>query len=162
MRYLSTSRRRSVAAISLAIGLVLGASTAVVATSVVRSGHAVTAVKVATENDYHSDGGDGYTDIPGMSVTATVPANTKALFLVTFSADSECSQLSSCDVQLLMNGNVLYLENFATTGLTTNSMQWVTAPLGPGTYTFKMQEAAAVGQYITFYNRTLSVLRSKV
>lgn len=162
-----TARPRLFIGVAMAIVLVLGIATGALGSALVRSGRTVTAVKVAPNAAEYVTGGNGYTDIPGMSLNITVPASTQAILLITFSADSYCSASSNCYVQALINGNYVIgnsyaLVTFATPDRTTNSMQWVSGPMAAGTYTVKIQAAAAVGHTITLDARTLSVLRSKV
>ena len=166
MSQLLATRPRVVAAVGLALTLAFGLATGAVATTLVRSGQ-TKAVKVAADDSSYSAGGNGYTDIPGMSVTMTVPSNSKAFFLITFSAASSCSASGSCYVQALINGAYVdgssyALVVFASPNFQTNSMQWVSPVMSAGTYTINIQTAANVGQTIDLASRTLSVLKSTV
>ena len=93
----------------------------------------------------------------------SVPANTQALFLLTFSAYNYCSSASSCLIRALINGSVVApgAVSFGTPEENTNSMQFVASPMPAGTYTIKIQYFAYCTTF-GLYNRTLSVLRSVV
>ena len=149
--------------LAVAVGLAL--ATAVVATSFVRSGHAVKAVKVATDDALASTSGESWVDVPSMAVTMSVPTDTQALFLITFSADNICSGNSACLIRALINGTVVAPGQqvfFGTPYEGTNSMQFLASPMPAGTYTIKIQYFASGGSTFSLYSRTLSVLRSVV
>ena len=157
-------RPRLAVAVGLALALLLALVTGVVATSFVRSGHAVKAVKVATDDASVYTASTSWSDVPSMAVTMSVPANTQALFLITFSADSYCPNSAQCAIRALLNGNVVApgAVYMGAPDLDTNSMQWLASPMPAGTYTIKIQYLANGGQTFTLFSRTLSVLRSVV
>ena len=165
MSHLLTKRPRLAVAVGLAMALLLALATAVVATSLVRSGHAVKAVKVATDDASVYTASTSWSDVPSMAVTMSVPANTHALFLITFSADNYCSSAISCQIRALINGNEVAPGKvyFGTPDTNTNSMQWVSSPMPAGTYTIKIQYTPVFADStLSLFSRTLSVLRSVV
>jgi hypothetical protein len=166
MSHLLTKRPRLAGAVGIALVLLLALTTAVVATSFVRSGHAVKAVKVATDDVGTYTNSTSWSDMPNMAVSMSVPANTKALFLITFSADSYCSTANyGCTIRALINGNELVPGPvvFGAPDPTTNSMQFLASPMPAGTYTIKIQYSVKVATTtMVIYGRTLSVLRSVV
>jgi hypothetical protein len=162
--HLLTKRPRLTLAVGLALAVLLALTSAVVATSYVRSGHAVKAVKVATDDYYAKTSSNSWSDVPIMAVTMTVPANTKALFLITFSAGNMCTTSGTCLIRALVNDSVAApgVVPFGSPVGNTNSMQWLASPWPPGTYTIKIQYESVGGGDFYLYNRTLSVLRSVV
>ena len=162
---LSLNRRpRLAVAVSLAMALLLVLTTAVVATSLVASGHAVKAIKVATDDVSTSTFVADWLDVPSMTVTMSVPAKTQALFLITFSAQNYCSKPSYCLIRALINGNEVAPGAVHVGGLdvNTNSMQFLASPMPAGTYTITIQYQAPESSGLTLYARTLSVVRSVV
>lgn len=155
---------RLAVAVGLAMAVLLALATGVVATSFVRSGHAVKAVRVATDDVYTYTSSGNWDDVPSMAVTMSVPAKTHALFLITFSADNFCSLSGNCLIRALMNGQEVAPGEFrfGTSDEATNSVQFLASPMPAGTYTIKIQYLANGGQTFTLYSRTLSVLRSVV
>jgi len=164
------------------LGALLAGSGAVVAATVIKSGKAVTAVKVATETDIaqinSSDPCCAWSDIAGMSLSINVPSGERALLLITFSAQAMCSDgygtTARCSIMVLVDGNqalpgeVIFAsagdavgaENFA---IEANSMQFVAGPLNAGTHTIKVRGAPNEPSTLFALNaRTLSVLRSRV
>jgi hypothetical protein len=171
--------------IVVAMTLLLAAETVVLATSTTRTGKSVSAVKIvsdpATAEPYALTTSLEYAAIPGMSTTITVPANAKALLLITFSAESRCTQdlegtSAQCLVRALVNSNMVapgevVFDNANESwemddpwlGFEANSMQFVAGPLKPGTYTVAMQyRTLNGGPVFELQSRTLSVLRSTV
>jgi hypothetical protein len=158
-------RPRLAVAVGLALALLLALVTGVVATSFVRSGHAVKAVKVATDDAQASTTSGNWDDVPSMAVTMSVPANTQALFLITFSADNACSVAGFCLIRALMNGQEVAPGEFrfGTPDEATNSMQFLASPVLAGTYTIKIQYTPVFADStLSLFSRTLSVLRSVV
>jgi hypothetical protein len=98
----------------LALGAVLGGATVALSAGTLSSASAgnVTAVKVVRDaNPYDPEETGGppvstFGDIPGASVTMTVPAGTKALLLARFSATSTCVGPDGtwCGVRIVING----------------------------------------------------------
>lgn len=82
------NRPRLVLGLALAVALIFGVAGGVVATSWAVSGHAVKSVKVVSADSYVGTNTTGsWLDVPAMAVTMSVPSGTKALFLITFSAE---------------------------------------------------------------------------
>ena len=181
----SVSPVRVLMLIVVAMTLLLAAETVVLATSTTKTGKAVTAVKIVsdpyTSEPYASTTSHTWVAMPGMSTTITVPANTKALLLITFSAETRCAEQvdetnAQCWVRAMVNSNAaspgeVVFDNAYEAwdidspwlGLETNSMQFVAGPLNPGTYTVAMQFRTDYGSPLfVLESRTLSVLRSTV
>ena len=167
----TTTRRIKVLAV--AIGLLLAAQTAVLAANL-RNGGTVTAVLTATAKNYVQTSALTYVDVPGMSVTVTVPENQQGLLVITFSGQSVCTDLSApptvfCVVRVLVNstpaqpGETVFDNALEGGNHETNSMQFVAGALAPGTYTVKVQYLVDEDMsYFGLEDRTLTVLRSKV
>jgi hypothetical protein len=157
-------RPRLVTAFALALAVVFGAASAVVATTFVRSGKSITAVKAATNDTtqvvtYSA----GLADVTGMNVTVTVPSGQKALFVVTFSADALTN--ADCDVQATINGQTLVpgVADFMNNQIALESMQWIAGPEAAGSYTFKIRVQEVINfdaGYCNFQQRTLVVERA--
>ena len=158
------------------LGALLAGSGVVVAASVIKSGKAVTAVKVVTDAAAVSTASQTYADVPGMSLSVTVPSGEKAVLLITFSAQSRCLDGSGatafCYARVLVDGNtalpgeVIFdsaADGNAANAYETNSMQFVVGPLNAGGHTVRVQTRVdeAVSSF-TMAHRTLSVLRSRV
>jgi hypothetical protein len=153
------------AALIAALTLLLIATSAALAISTIRKAHAVTAVQVVTEDNIVSPGVN-WTDVPSMSLSMNVPTSQKALFLATFSAETDPDP-NPCWVRMLINGaqmppgQVMYASQ--TDGWTSNSNQFLAGPYPTGTYTFTVQfMSSGVGANCNLRLRTLSILRAKV
>jgi hypothetical protein len=146
-----------------------------------KSGGAFTAVRTATSNDgifwTYPNASTTPQDIPGSSVSVTVPSGQRALLIITFSASVQCQDLGgttngACSVRAMVGGNVpppgpvalLSPLNGQFESAQAASMQWVAGPLNAGTYTVKIQGWVndANNDIFAMGARTLTVLRSKV
>ena len=171
-----TSRPRLLLAIAIGLAMLLLAETVVLAANT-KSGGPVKAVKVATEPGTATISSNAFTDIPGMSVSMTVPSGEKALLLITFSADAYChddlGSTALCYVRVLVDGTTqalpgqLVFDSAADGNVAfpdeANSMQFVVAPISAGAHTVKVQAYVdEVYSVFVIERRTLSVLRSKV
>jgi len=162
------TRPRLAIAAALGLALVLGAAGAALATSFVRGGHALTALKVIT-SDYATQslhGGwsnvlaESTSNVP-MEVTMVVPKSQQGLFLATVSGEFSAYGGDPCQLRLLIDENVMVpgpVTANSTTASVATSMQWLAGPWPPGSYRFTLQSSGGC----TFGARTLSVLRSKV
>ena len=73
MSHLLTKRPRLAIATGVAMALLLALASAVVATSLVRSGHTVNAVKVATDDaENETTTSSSWSNVPNMAVTMSV------------------------------------------------------------------------------------------
>ena len=140
----SRTRSRLVTAVALALAVAFGASSAVVATSFMRSAKSIKAVKTVTDDVWWFLGynGGNFADVSNMSLTLSVPSGEKALFIVTFSAVSEADNLGTCGVEATINGAVLVPGSVAFTtssAAQANSMQWIAGPEPAGSYTVKIR-----------------------
>jgi hypothetical protein len=160
--------RRSPRLLAVALGaaLVLVASGAVVATSFIRSGGALKAMKAITSDTTYGeccplDWTDVYVASVGsesFAVTMKVPNSTNGLFLATFSGQIEGG--GGCRLRLLINSGIMVPGPVTiddSTEYTMQSMQWIAGPYPAGTYTFKVQHTGLC--YLG--PRTLSVVRSQ-
>jgi len=155
--------------------MVASEAVVVAATIVTKSGGSVTAVRTATaggDNSAATTQLANFYDIDGMSVSMPVPAGQKALLVITFSANMLCATIDptyDCEMQVLIDNNVaqpgVIQVPAALSGedATMRSMQFV-AQAGAGTHTVKVQWRMKEVPTGTFYayNRTLTVLRSKI
>jgi hypothetical protein len=181
MSRLTRRPRLLLVAVALLVGLLAGGGVVYAAT--VKSGKAVTAIKVATESAATQILTDGtsygaWTDIAGMSLNISVPSSQKALLLITFSAQTYCfdgfgsGATTLCKVRVLVNrttalpGDVVFESAADGNGgstAETNSMQFVAGPISAGSYTIKVQALVdETWSNFTLMSRTLSVLRSRV
>jgi len=159
------------------LGALLAGSGVVVAAQVIKTGKAVTAVKVVTETSQsYANTAFTWTDIAGMSTSVTVPSGEKAILLITFSAQSLCSDASGattyCQIRVLVDGIAAppgpvnfdsAADGNSALAAEANSMQFVAGPLNAGSHTIKVQGLVDEAQS-TFVvrSRTLSILRSRV
>jgi hypothetical protein len=166
--------RQLTLAVALGMALVLAAVGGSFATSLLRSGGPVRAMKVATADQEAATDSNNWTDIPNMTVTMTVPSGEKGLFLATLSGETACSGAlgNECRVRVTINGNTLapaaadigvIFASATTTGTRyASSAQLVSGPLSAGSYTIKAQYRIYGAGYFQLERRTLSVVRSKV
>lgn len=174
MFQLVRARPRLFVVIGLVLTLVLVSGTTVLATTWATSGAKVKKVKVVAADTAAFTLDSSYSDIPGLSLTMSVPKG-KAIFLVTLAGSSSCEDGAgtggTCWVRVLVNGQALnpqgdvlfigppnhgYLAG-------SHSMQFFTDPLPAGSYEFKAQwKTNAPVTFFNFYHRSLSVLRAKV
>jgi hypothetical protein len=166
------------------LALLLAVSSVAVAASIAKSGKAVTALKVVTDDGnaepYAHTTSHEWTDIPGMSTTIKVPSRTKGLLLITFSAETRCTEdvggtSAQCRIRALVDssvvapGEVSFADAAGTTDadypwqvFEAHSMQFVAGPLSAGTHTVTLQYQVQNGTPLFEHsNRTLSILRSK-
>jgi hypothetical protein len=162
--------------LGLAVGAVLIAAFLVAVVPAIgsptgKSGSAITKVKVLRETVAQTTSSTSYVDLPGSTTTISVPSGHHALILARFSAESNCTDGSApdfCTVRIRIGGasaapaseidfafdsvddpsnctNALLGTNC---GWESHSMDRSRGPLGPGTYTVKVQwavtDAAAV------------------
>jgi hypothetical protein len=165
--------------LALAIGgLIVGlsASSVVLGTSTKAGGGAVAAVRTAYGTFVATTSSTSASDIPGMSVSVTVPAGQHAVLLITFSASSFCAigdanTIPTCSVQALLDGKTVspgWVPFDARAGSVdaqyypaAHSMQFVAANVVAGTHTVKMRYLISnSGDTFAVYQRTLTVLRS--
>ena len=168
-----------------ALAMTVAVETAVLGVVVSKSGKAVTAVKAVTETTLATTTSADWVNIPGMTTTINVPANQRALLIITFSAETVCypdlySRSGVCYVRVLVDGTpstpseVIFDGTFETyhdgpihlqAAAEVNSMQFVAGPLGSGTHTVTVQWLvidAATDTIFRMQERTLTILRSRV
>jgi K+-transporting ATPase A subunit len=77
-------------------------------------------------------------DLPGATVTVTVPANTQAMVVARFSSQGSTCSRGTCLMRILVDGTEAApaLGNNSTW---TGYMERVLGPLGPGAHTVKVQ-----------------------
>jgi hypothetical protein len=86
--------------------LAIGVGVALAATSA--GGGAITAVRVKREVNATTTNSTTYVDVPGTTVTMSVPSGQHALLLVRFSAESSCDGGTAgnwCTLRVLVDGN---------------------------------------------------------
>ena len=140
-----TRRERLLLSITIGLALLLVASTAALAVVTTKSGGAVKGVKVVTETAGTNMAVMTFTDIPGMSLSMTVPSGEKAHLLITFSASTSCIDSSgintNCFVRVLVDGTealpgqVLFdtaADGDSLLAREASSMQFVAGPLLAG------------------------------
>jgi hypothetical protein len=174
--------RRVLVVIILVLGSLLAVESVVLAASLKRAGGPVNGVKAATANDNIFIGPGPAENVPGMSTTVTVPAQERALLVITFSASSDCAwdptsdpSGGECFIKVLVGANVAqpgYLEfgeaftedlsDPTAAALDAHSMQFVAGPLLPGTYNVKVQAWSTFGAVLIMGERTMTILRSQV
>ena len=135
------------------LGALLAGSGVVVAAQVIKTGKAVTAVKVVTETSQSSASTPfTWTDVVGMSTSVNVPSGEQAILLITFSAQTNCTDgtgaTTYCQIRVLVDGNAAppgivtfdsAADGNAAIAGETNSMQFVAGPLNAGSHTIKVQ-----------------------
>src|SRR5688500_5085571 len=99
---------RTVPIVIAARALTGAAGTVVRGVTISKSGKAVTAVRTVTESTLATTRSVAWGDIPGMSTTINVPANQRALLIITFSAETNCvpdfsSGRASCLLRVLVD-----------------------------------------------------------
>jgi hypothetical protein len=125
-----------------------------------KGGKSITAVKVVRETAAQTTGSATFVDVPGASTTITVPAGQRALILARFSGESNCSSGDVggwCSLRIRIggaSGAPASESDFAfdsvdsseaagcdadLCGWESHSMDRSRGPLGPGTYTVKVQ-----------------------
>ena len=185
MSSLTGMSRRALTLVVIVMALLLAAASATYAISIAKSGKAVTAVKVVTDDGtagpYALTTSHEWADIPGMSTTIKVPSRTKGLLLITFSAETRCTEdveitSAQCRIRALVDssvvapGEVIFADAAGTSEaqfpyevFEAHSMQFVAGPLKAGTHTVTMQYQVIQGTpYFELGSRILSILRSKV
>lgn len=190
MRALSMLRPQRLITVLIAVlGLVVGGSA--VALSVGPSTTVAAGAPTVTKFVYPSDGNPAeitsvsWTDVPGATTTITVPASTKAVIDARFDATSICVGTpvvlnASCFVRVLIGGvegqpNGVNLSVFDSirnvepnvfegfdVGQQAHMIERVRGPLGPGTYTVKVQSFVPYsGATLALINWLLVVQRVK-
>jgi hypothetical protein len=170
----SQSTKLAFAIGSLIVGL--SASSVVLGASAKPGGGTVAAVRTAYSTTFASTSSLSAVDMPGMSVSVTVPAGQHALLLITFSASSYCaigasSGEASCFVRASLDGvpvspgNVEFDSHTGAQDIyyypAAHSIQFVAGHVGPGLHTVKMRfQIDHADDTFAVYERTLSVLRS--
>jgi hypothetical protein len=96
------------AIVGVVVGVVLGAGAVAwsAGTLTTAQGNSLTQVKVVRDANPAETTSTTFVDVPGATVTLTVPAGTKALILARFSASSTCPGTiadASCFVRILIN-----------------------------------------------------------
>jgi len=152
----------------LALTALVVTETAVLATTLSKKGGPVTKVKTVTADDAPTTTSTSFSNVPGMSISMSVPSGQKALFVVTLSAVSVCyTEGVLCYVRLLVDNNPAppgdLIFNSNASGPGAHSMQFVAGPLSAGTHTVEVQWMVdEVGATFQMAERTLTVLRSKI
>ncbi len=138
----------------LLVALVAVTTTATLASPIGHEGGSVKKVKVVTESVANSvdTGGVFAAQLPGATISMGVPDGTQALFLIRFSAESACYGRVAgwCSIQILVGGQEAAPgggENYAFDSVNpegshdyeAHAAERVAGPLGPGTYTVKVQ-----------------------
>jgi hypothetical protein len=141
-------------------------------------GATVTAVRTVYGKSFVWTSSHTAVNLPGMSVTVSVPKGQHALLTITFSAATWCSVGSfsheaTCEVEALVDGVAAppgavdfdYSEQSTvplnSTSAVARSMQFVAPQVGPGTHTVQMQYLVDdPDDSFNVYQRTLTVLRS--
>ena len=171
--------QRLITVLLAVLGLVVGGSA--VALSVGPSTTVAAGAPTATKFVYPSDGNPAevtstsWADVPGATTTITVPASTKAVVDARFSATSICTGTpvildASCFVRVLIGGvegqpngvntsvfdstrsvDPTVFEGFAI-GRQAHMIERVRGPLGPGTYTVKVQS------FVPYSGATLALI----
>ena len=159
------TRPRIVAIVIAVMAVVIVGVSVALGISTTRTGKAVKAMKVVTEDSNESTVSTAWTDLAGMSLTMAVPSGEQGLFLATFAAAAN-SGTNVCRVQMLIsgaNGGVMPPGEVPFHGSGTNSIQFLAGPYPAGQYTLKVQFAGQVGGGVcALQQRSLSILRSKV
>ena len=138
--------------------------------------HQVTALYTATSNDVAVFGTFGNAQtVPGMWLTVNVPQRSLAIFLITFSAETNCvSEFpegnAGCEIRATVDGKPAspgFVE-FASAPdpsfhFQTQSMQFVAGPIGSGAHVVRIRWSVSEENMSFVVNgRTMSVLVSKV
>ena len=153
------------------VALVSFGSGAVMASTIVRSSGPLKQMKVATADDLIGMAETTFTDIPSMSLTISVPSGEHGLFLITFSAMSECIAAGNgnCSVRVLWDGNVAVPGNVSWDAASPTldqfdvaSMQWLVGPAEPGQHTVRVQAQPSANAVFRMWQRTVSVVRARV
>ncbi|HUR16845.1 MAG TPA: hypothetical protein VMZ33_06145 [Candidatus Limnocylindrales bacterium] len=138
------------AAIIVALAIMVAATGVVLAATSAVTGNAQKQIKVVRENTTTASATSNsttYSDIPGATVSMTVPSSTNALLVARFQSHGSVIQTSGCIVRILVgsttmepNGNYPFMgqanvsESVAGSGAIERSLA-----VGPGTYTVKAQ-----------------------
>jgi hypothetical protein len=162
--HLFRSHQRILVALALGAALVVGLAGGAIAAATVRNGKAVKAVSVVAASDT-AWATTTTTDVPNMSVTMSVPANQKGLFVATFSASAN----GPCDVSMTISGpnggdmppgNGWFHSDPNNSDW--NSAQFIAGPYPSGTYTLKVRFSTTSVNACYLAQRTLAVERSLV
>jgi hypothetical protein len=167
-------RPRFAVAIAIGLALLLGTAGGAFALTAAFKGGVLTTIKAVTSYNTGQTSSTTMVDMPDMSLTMTVPSGTTGMFLLTFSGATSCYDATSasgiCTVRAVVNGSAMQPPSVPWTVTQSNgsvpataSMQFVAGPLAAGNYTFKVQWSVQNSTAIFYgFNRTLSVIRSKV
>lgn len=178
------SGRRRVATLAavggLVVGLVLGGAAVAYSagTLTTAQGNTLTQVKVVRDANPAETTSTSFVDVPGATVTMTVPAGTKALILARFSASSTCVgpiTPAGCFVRVLVNGTEALPSGVNLSTFDTETVSnGISAPfqahmiersrggLTGGTYVVKVQYAVPnTGATLALVNWNLTVERIK-
>ena len=148
---------------TLAIALVSVSTYAVLAAGNTLSGRSITAVKVVHAASSSSTTTTSTTPVTLASTSISVPGGTKALILARFSGSSygAGSTFGLCEVRILIGGTnpTPGTETFNTRttagdnaeGFEAHAMDRARGPVGPGTYSVKVQWDSSVGSTVTCY-----------
>ena len=123
-------------------GLFVTENVVLAAVHYLRTGGAVKSVAVATNDQQDFFPSTTWTNIPGTSVTMTVPSGEHDIFLISYSSDASCLDVDTCDVRVVVNGTAALpapSELGVTSAIVTDSAQFVAGPDGPGSYTITAQ-----------------------
>jgi hypothetical protein len=161
------------------LGLVVGAwavaLSAGTTTSVSAGG--ITAVKVARDSNLVSTASTTFVNIPGATITMTVPPKSRALILARFSATSECDGVpnNGCEVRVVINNieaqpaginaSVFDSGTSADTGDSREAhmIERSAGPLPAGNYVVKAQMAVPNNEVsLVLANWNLTVERAKI
>ena len=167
--------------------LTVAAATAVVGFGISRTGKAVTATRLVMSYDAVSTTSTTPVALPDMSTTINVPANQRAVLVITFSGETNCRpdgfDIGYCRVRVQVDDSYAdpdvvafdsTMDNFAETNAgvrasedawETNSIQFISGPLSAGSHQVSVLWWIEDTQEDTTFRmgaRTLTVLRSKV
>lgn len=153
--------------IALLGALVLTESVALAAITLTRTGKAVTALKTVASDAVVSTNSEVFADVPGMSLSVSVPDGTSALFMIDFSANSRCHSpgAGSCQLRAVVDGTAVFPSPMYVPGATAwevRTEHWVAGFLAAGSHVVKIQYSApSIPETFYLHNMTLTVLRSK-
>ena len=160
--------RLLVVVIALLGALLLTESVALAALTLTRTGKTVTALKTVASDNLVSTNSEGFVDVPGMSLSVSVPDGTSALFMIDFSANSRCQSPGggSCQLRAAVDRTGVFPSPMYVPGATAwevRTEHWVAGPLAAGSHVIKIQYSApSIPETFYLHNMTLTVLRSKV
>jgi hypothetical protein len=160
--------RLLVVLIALLGALLLTENVALAALTLTRTGKAVAALKTVATDAVVSTSSEVFTDVPGMSLSVSVPDGTKALFMIDFSANSRCQSQGAgyCQLRAVADGTAVFPSPMYVPGATAwevRTAHWIAGPFAAGSHVIKIQYfAPSIPETFYLNNMTLTVLRSKV